>query len=139
MRLSASLPFRSVLVCPTVPASVALARRTAEMIYVESWGINPGHQAFGPALLMLSELVTNTVRHTAAVSPQVTVTYAAGPKTLAFGVHDRHPHQPDPARFAAAAGGLRLIDELTAELCGSCTVLRDADGGGKTIWISLPI
>ncbi|WP_058042002.1 ATP-binding protein [Streptomyces roseifaciens] len=139
MKLSASLPFRSVLVCPTVPASVALARRTAEMIYVDSWRINPRHQAFGPALLMLSELVTNTVRHAAAVSPQVTVTYAAGPETLAFGVHDRHPHQPDPARFADGPGGLRLIAELTAELCGSCTVLRDVDGGGKTIWISLPI
>ncbi|WP_424887161.1 ATP-binding protein [Streptomyces sp. XH2] len=139
MKLSAALPYRSVLVCPTVPASVALARRTAEMTYVVSWGVDPGHQAFGPALLMLSELVTNTVRHAAAVSPQVTVTYAAGPAALAFGVHDRHPHQPDPARFGAGSGGLRLIAELTAELRGGCTVLPDADGGGKAMWISLPI
>ncbi len=126
--------------CSPVPQfrPAALARRTAQTAYA-SWGINPCHQALDPALLILSELVTNSVRHAAAVSPQLTVTYAAGPDTLAFAVPDRHPHQPDPAYFADSTGGLRLVAELTTELRGLCTVLRDADGGGKNIWITLPI
>src|SRR5690606_14236694 len=85
MTQRAPLPHRHVLTCPTMPASVRLARETAEMAFA-SWGINPGHPTLGPALLTLSELVTNSVRHASAVSPQLTVVYAAGEDTLAFAV-----------------------------------------------------
>ncbi|WP_414170426.1 ATP-binding protein [Streptoverticillium reticulum] len=138
MRQPVALPHRHVLTSDAVPAAVSLARRTAETAYA-SWGINPGHPVMGPALLLLSELVTNSVRHAATVSRQLTVIYAAGSGTLAFAVHDRHPHRPEPAHFADSAGGLATVAELLAELGGACTVVPDADGGGKNIWITLPL
>ncbi|MFF4226795.1 ATP-binding protein [Streptomyces abikoensis] len=137
MKRLAVLPYRHVLTCRAIPASVSLARRTAEATYA-SWGIDPGHRAMGPALLMLSELVLNGVRHAARTSPQLTVVYAVRTGLLDFAVHDRHPYRPDPARFAESSGGLAVVAELLTELGGSCTVLADGDGGGKNIWITLP-
>ncbi|MCD9195176.1 ATP-binding protein [Streptomyces albireticuli] len=137
MKAPATLPYRHVLTLPTVPASVSLARRTAQVAY-SGWDIRPSRHVLDAALLMLSELVTNSVRHAAVASPQLTVTYAAGQDALAFAVHDRHPHRPDAASFTDGPGGLGLIGELTTELGGAFSVLPDADGGGKNIWIVLP-
>ncbi|MGD3110480.1 ATP-binding protein [Streptomyces sp. YGL11-2] len=133
-----ALPMRSVLVVPNVPASVRLARETAELTCA-GWGVAPGHPVLGPALLVLSELVTNSVRHAAAASPQITVTFAAGSDVLAFAVHDRHPYAPDPLSFPQSMGGLATVAEVTAEWGGTWTVRPDADGGGKTIWITVPL
>ncbi|WP_406391183.1 ATP-binding protein [Streptomyces sp. NBC_00882] len=135
-----ALPHRHVLTLPAMPAAVRTARQTAEQALAE-WGINPRHPTIGPALLILSELVTNSVRHAADLSPQLTVIYAAGEDTLAFAVHDRHPHQP--ALYAtltdAASGGLATVMELTLGLGGTAVVRADADGRGKSIWITLPL
>jgi hypothetical protein len=63
--------------------------------------------------LILSELVTNSVRHAAVLSPNVTVIYAVGPDTFAFAVHDRHPCQP--ALYATpgnGGSGLATVVEL---------------------------
>ncbi len=133
-----ALPMRSVLVAPNVPASVRLARETAELTFA-GWRINLGHPVLGPALLVLSELVTNSVQHAAEYSPQITVTYAAGADVLAFAVHDRDPYVPDPLSFPQSPGGLATVAELTAEWGGTWTVRPDADGGGKSVWITLPL
>ncbi|MCX4706109.1 anti-sigma regulatory factor [Streptomyces sp. NBC_01373] len=134
-----ALPHRHVLTLPAMPSAVRMARETAEQVLAE-WGVNPRHPTVGPALLILSELVTNSVRHAAALSPQMTVIYAAGPDCLAFAVHDRHPHQP--SLYAPAtrtrAGGLATVMELTLGLGGTAVVRKDADGRGKSIWITLP-
>jgi two-component sensor histidine kinase len=134
----AALQHRHVLTLPTVTASVALARRTAEYVY-SSWGVNAGHPVLAPALLILSELVTNSVRHAAATSPSLDVIYAAGGGVLAFAVHDRHPHVPSLIIFARPTGGLAMIAELTHELGGTSTIRPDADSDGKSIWITLPL
>lgn len=134
----AGLRHRHVLTLPTVPRAVTLARETAQQVYPE-WGITLGHPVMGPALLVLSELMTNSVRHAARVSPHTTVTYAAGADVLAFAVHDRDPRLPDLVRFTVAGGGLPIVAEVTAELGGTCTVRRDADGGGKSVWVTLPL
>ncbi|HEY9372111.1 ATP-binding protein [Streptomyces sp.] len=131
-----ALPHRHVLTAPTVPASVRLARETAEMTYA-SWGIEPTHPAMGPTLLILSELVVNSVRHAAVSSPSLTVTFAAGEYTLAFAVHDRHPYHP--GIIPSAGGGLATVAEVTAQHGGTCVLRRDADGGGKSVWITLPL
>ncbi|MDH6553861.1 anti-sigma regulatory factor (Ser/Thr protein kinase) [Streptomyces sp. SAI-117] len=135
-----ALPYRHVLTLPTEPAAVRLARQTAERALIE-WGVSLRHPAVDPALLILSELVTNSVRHAAALSPTVTVIYAAGPDCLAFAVHDRHPYQPslhEPCT-ETGAGGLATVMELTLGLGGSARVRGDADAGGKSIWITLPL
>ncbi|WP_371582153.1 ATP-binding protein [Streptomyces sp. NBC_01314] len=133
-----TLPYRHVLTLPTMPSAVRTARETAEQALVE-WGISLRHPTIGPALLILSELVTNSVRHAAELSPQVTVIYAAGQDCLAFAVHDRHPYQPPLFGAVAGAGGLATVMELTLGLGGTAVVRGDADGKGKSIWISLPL
>ncbi|MFT2015536.1 ATP-binding protein [Streptomyces sp. 796.1] len=123
-----------------MPAAVRMARETAELALTE-WGINGlvRHPVTDPALLILSELVTNSVRHAADLSSQVTVVYAASRQTLAFGVHDRHPYQPLLSGSMPGSSGLATVAELTLGLDGTASVQRDADGGGKSVWIVLPL
>ncbi|MFF0226919.1 ATP-binding protein [Streptomyces sp. NPDC004629] len=135
---------RHVLTLPAEPNAVRLARETAELAWTE-WGISLRHPTIGPALLILSELVTNSVRHAAALSPQVTVVYATGPGRLAFAVHDRHPYQPalytslTGSGSGTGSGGLATVMELTLGLDGTADVRMDADRGGKSIWVTLPL
>ncbi|WP_406421324.1 ATP-binding protein [Streptomyces sp. NBC_00873] len=135
-----ALPYRHVLTLPAMGSSVRIARETTEQVLTE-WGISRRHPSIDPALLILAELVTNSVRHAAALSPNVTVIFAAGADTFAFAVHDRHPYQP--ALYAAVtgtgAGGLATVVELTLGLGGTAVVRGDADGQGKSIWITLPL
>ncbi|MEU6494438.1 ATP-binding protein [Streptomyces sp. NPDC046984] len=135
-----ALPYRHVLTLPTEPSAVRMARETAQQALVE-WGIGLRHPTVDPALLILSELVTNSVRHAAPLSPQVTVIYAASPACLAIAVHDRHPYQPPlyGAVTGAAGGGLATVMELVLALGGTAVVRADADARGKSIWITLPL
>lgn len=87
------MPYRHVLDVPAMGSAVRIARETTELVLVEC-GVGLRHPSVGPALLILSELVTNAVRHAAALSPTITVTYAHGPGAFAFAVHDRHPYRP---------------------------------------------
>ncbi|OKJ56382.1 ATP-binding protein [Streptomyces sp. CB02115] len=135
-----ALPYRHVLTLPAMGSAVRIARETAEQVLTE-WGVGPRVPCRDPALLILSELVANSVRHAAALSPNVTVAFAGGPDTFAFGVHDRHPYRP--ALFASAGTapgrGLATVMELTHGLGGSAVVRGDVDEGGKSIWITLPL
>ncbi|MFF5160221.1 ATP-binding protein [Streptomyces sp. NPDC000348] len=134
-----TLPHRHVLTVPTGPGAVRLARETAERALAE-WGIGERHPAVGPALLILGELVANSVRHAAEASPQTTVVYAAGPGCLVLAVHDRHPYLPRlSGPDGAGPGGLATVVELTRGLGGTAVVRGDADGRGKSVWITLPL
>lgn len=135
-----ALPYRHVVTLPCEPSAVRLSRETAEAALVE-WGIGLRHSTVDPALLILGELVTNSVRHAAVLSPKVTVIYAASRDCLAFAVHDRHPYQPPlyGAVTGTGAGGLATVMELTLGLGGTAVVRADADGQGKSIWITLPL
>ncbi|MCN9242579.1 ATP-binding protein [Streptomyces sp. RY43-2] len=137
---AAGLPLRHVLTLPTMGSAVRLARETAELVLAE-WGVPARHPSVDPALLILSELVANSVRHAAALSETVTVIYAASKDTFAFAVHDRHPHQPTlyGAHAASPGSGLGTVVELTHSLGGTAVLRGDADGGGKSIWITLPL
>ncbi len=107
-----------------------IARETAEQALVE-WRIGLRHPTVDPALLILSELVTNSVRHAASLSPQVTVIYAASPDCLAIAVHDRHPYQPPlyGAVTGAAGGGLATVMELVLALGGTAVCVRMPTAG----------
>lgn len=99
-----SLPYRHVLTLPAMGSAVRIARETTEQVLAE-WGVGPQEPCTGPALLILSELVANSVRHAAVLSPKVTVIFAGGPDAFAFGVHDRHPYRP--ALYTSAVAGFR--------------------------------
>ncbi|MFE9700894.1 ATP-binding protein [Streptomyces sp. NPDC006270] len=135
-----TLPYRHALTLPAVGSAVRVARETAEQVLAE-WGAGARETGRDAALLILSELVANSVRHAAALSPNVTVVFAGGPGTFAFGVHDRHPYRP--ALFASAGTapgrGLATVMELTHGLGGSAVVRGDVDEGGKSVWITLPM
>ncbi|MFE9814664.1 ATP-binding protein [Streptomyces sp. NPDC005773] len=135
-----ALPLRHVLTLPAMGSAVRIARETTEQVLTE-WGVSRRHPTVDPALLILSELVANSVQHAAALSPNVTVIYAAGPDTFAFAVHDRHPCRPPlfSATTRASGGGLGTVMELTLGLGGTAVVRGDADGRGKSIWITLPL
>ncbi|MEU0685395.1 ATP-binding protein [Streptomyces uncialis] len=134
------LPLRNVLSLPAAGSAVRTAREVTEQVLTQ-WGISPRHPSVDAALLILGELVTNSVRHAADHCPNLTVIHTAGPGTLAFGVHDRHPYQP--ALHGAVAhtpgSGLAMVTELTLGLGGTAVVRPDSDGGGKSIWITLPL
>lgn len=134
------LPYRHVLTVPAMGSAVRVVRETAELVLVER-GVGLAHPTVGPALLILSELTTNAVRHAAHTSPMITVTFAHGSATLAFAVHDRHPYQPAPHQALATApdSGLALVAGTVLELDGSIVIRPDADGLGKAIWITLPL
>ncbi|WFB88763.1 MULTISPECIES: ATP-binding protein [Streptomyces] len=138
--LLSPLPRRHVLTLPAAPSAIRLARETAEQAFAE-WGVQPQHPTVGPALLILSELVTNSVRHAAPPSAHVTVVYSVGPDCLAFGVHDRHPYRPvlRTATVENPTGGLATVMELTTDLGGTAVVRGDCDEQGKSIWITLPL
>ncbi|WUS98182.1 ATP-binding protein [Streptomyces sp. NBC_00708] len=135
-----ALPLRHVLTLLAMGSAVRLARETTEQVLTE-WGVSRRHPTVDPALLILSELVTNSVQHAAVLSPNVTVIYAAGPDTFAFAVHDRHPYQPPLSSEVTrtSSGGLGTVMELTLGLGGTAVIRGDADGKGKSIWITLPL
>ncbi|MCX5105113.1 MULTISPECIES: ATP-binding protein [unclassified Streptomyces] len=139
-----ALPYRHVLTVPAMGSAVRIARETTEQVLAE-WGVGRRHPCVDPALLMVAELVTNSVRHAAELSPSLTVVFAGGPDTFAFAVHDRHPHQPalhdafTGTGSGTGSGGLATVVELTLQLGGSAVVRADADGRGKSIWITLPL
>lgn len=133
------MPYRHVLDVPAMGSAVRIARETTELVLVEC-GVGLRHPSVGPALLILSELVTNAVRHAAALSPTITVTYAHGPGAFAFAVHDRHPYRPAFGALASAPGsGLAMVVEMTMELGGTAVLRTDTDGRGKAIWITFPL
>ncbi|MGW4689883.1 ATP-binding protein [Streptomyces sp. NPDC004244] len=135
-----ALPYRHVLTLPAAGAAVRLARQTTEDVLIDC-AVDLGHPSVGPALLIVAELVTNAVRHAADHSPTVTVTYAHGQGAFACAVHDRHPYQPAlyGSISAAPGGGLATVVEMTMELGGTAVVRPDADGCGKSTWITLPL
>jgi two-component sensor histidine kinase len=92
-------------------------------------------------LLIVSELVTNAVRHAAVLSPRITVEIAANPRWVKVAVADDHPYRPkalqnDPA--GTSGRGLLLVEAITSQAGGSCGV-QHVPGGGKAVWAVLPL
>ncbi|RSS80922.1 ATP-binding protein [Streptomyces sp. WAC06614] len=127
----------------TVPAteeSVPQARRAVRDLLGRQ-GV-PAHQDVVHSLLLIvSELVTNSVRHAALLSPQVAVEVAIGRDWVRVAVEDDHPYRPKAleADFGQTGGrGLLLVREITRESGGVCDV-EHTSTGGKVIWAALPL
>ncbi|MFH8984077.1 ATP-binding protein [Streptomyces varsoviensis] len=92
-------------------------------------------------LLIVSELVTNSVRHAALLSPEIAVEVSIGAKWVRVAVEDDHPYRPkaleaDEDRIGGR--GLLLVKTVTYEAGGECDVEHTASGG-KVIWAALPL
>ncbi|MFF8097360.1 ATP-binding protein [Streptomyces sp. NPDC016675] len=136
------LPYEGVwrFTAPTVDESVPQARHAVRDLLVRQ-GVPVSDDVTQGLLLIVSELVTNAVRHAAVLSPVLAVEVAVGPEWVRVSVEDDHPYRPTAleADHGRTGGrGLLLVREITREAGGACDVAHTA-GGGKVIWAALPL
>ncbi|MFF3291545.1 ATP-binding protein [Streptomyces sp. NPDC003023] len=87
------------------------------------------------ASLVLSELLTNSVRHAVAPGREIETRYLRLADGLRIEVHDASEERPlmaIPAKDATGGWGLPLVDLLAAKW-GVC----DREGPGKLVWAEL--
>ncbi|MEV5341400.1 ATP-binding protein [Streptomyces sp. NPDC052676] len=136
------LPYEGVwrFTAPAVDASVPQARHAVRDLLLRQSVPICDDMAQG-LLLIVSELVTNAVRHAALLSPMLAVEIAVGAEWVRVSVEDNHPYRPTAleADHAQTGGrGLLLVREITREAGGVCDVEHTASGG-KVIWAALPL
>ncbi|MER5554465.1 ATP-binding protein [Streptomyces sp. NPDC002793] len=125
---------------PAVDVSVPQARRAVRDL-LERQGVPVDDDILQGLLLIVSELVTNAVRHAALLSPELAVEVAVGEEWIRVSVEDNHPYRPTAlvTDHAQTGGrGLLLVREITTEAGGTCDAEHTA-GGGKIIWAALPL
>ncbi|MFJ9796704.1 ATP-binding protein [Streptomyces sp. NPDC101145] len=125
---------------PAVDASVPQARHAVRDL-LRRQAVPASPDVVQGLLLIVSELVTNAVRHAALLSPQLAVEVAVEAGWVRVAVEDNHPYRPkaleaDDARTGGR--GLLLVREITREAGGVCDVQHTA-GGGKIIWAAMPL
>ncbi|WP_148081962.1 ATP-binding protein [Streptomyces botrytidirepellens] len=132
---------------PSVARFVPLARHAVRNVLRE-WEAAP--EFIDVALLVVSELVTNVVRHAAVRSPEASISLRTEKGVLVLAVSDTHPYVPVPLQAAAphrqegdgSLGlglGLRIVQNLANGCGGSLHMVRDQDTGVKTITARLPM
>ncbi|MFK4599747.1 two-component sensor histidine kinase [Streptomyces pristinaespiralis] len=126
-----------------LPHSTCPSRRpgTAVRDLLARQGVPVADDVVQGLLLIVSELVTNTVRHAALLSPEVAVEVAIGTHWVRVSVEDNHPYRPKALETDSAqtgGRGLLLVREITREAGGVCDVEHTASGG-KIIWAELPL
>lgn len=136
------LPYEGVwrFTAPSVDASVPQARHAVRDLLARQ-GVPASDDLVQGLLLIVSELVTNVVRHAALLSPMLAVEVAVGAEWVRVSVEDNHPYRPTAleADHAQTGGrGLLLVTEITKEAGGACDVEHTATGG-KVIWAALPL
>ncbi|MBV1941344.1 ATP-binding protein [Streptomyces sp. BV286] len=136
------LPYEGVwrFTAPAVDASVPQARHAVRDLLVRQ-GVPVSDDLVQGLLLIVSELVTNAVRHAALLSPTLAVEIAVGAEWVRISVEDNHPYRPTAleADHGQTGGrGLLLVREVTREAGGVCDVEHTATGG-KVIWSALPL
>ncbi|MDF9816577.1 ATP-binding protein [Streptomyces sp. SPB162] len=125
---------------PAVDSSVPQVRHGVRDL-INDRKVPVGDELMAGILLIVSELVTNSVRHAAVLSPQITIEIAVGPDWIRVGVEDNHPYRPKAleAEYGDTNGrGLLLVKAITTEAGGMCDVTH-TETGGKVIWSLLPL
>ena len=127
---------------PAADAAVPQARRAVGEI-AGSWGLDPRHDLAYTLRLVVTELVTNAVRHAGVCSPAIDVVVClTRDGWLQVGVHDRHPFRPKALLEVVdhdSGRGLLIVKHLVGECGGRSGIEPDEDAGGKTVWIALPM
>ncbi|MFF3612145.1 ATP-binding protein [Streptomyces sp. NPDC002580] len=142
VRSPGPLPYEGVwrFTAPAVDASVPQARHAVRDLLARQ-GVPVADDVVQGMLLIVSELVTNAVKHAALLSPMLAVEVAVGAEWVRVSVEDNHPYRPTAleADHGQTGGrGLLLVREVTREFGGVCDVEHTADGG-KVIWAALPL
>jgi anti-sigma regulatory factor (Ser/Thr protein kinase) len=125
---------------PAVDVSVPQARHAVRDL-LNRQGVPVNEDTAQGLLLIVSELVTNAVKHAALLSPEVAVEVAIGAEWIRVSVEDNHPYRPKAleADYGQTGGrGLLLVRETALEAGGACDVEHTASGG-KIIWAALPL
>jgi two-component sensor histidine kinase len=125
---------------PTVDASVPEVRHGVRALVREQGVPIDDDMLFG-LLLIVSELVTNAVKHAAVLSAEFAVELAVGPEWIRIAVEDNHPYRPKAleADHGRTGGrGLVLVKTITDEAGGSCDIAKTPTGG-KVVWAALPL
>ncbi|HEY5836397.1 ATP-binding protein [Streptomyces sp.] len=125
---------------PSLDSSVPQVRRGVHALLVDR-GVPVDEEVRYGLLVIVSELVTNAVKHAAVLSPQVTVELAVGADWVRIAVGDNHPYRPkaletDHARTGGR--GLLLVKAITDEAGGHYDIAQ-TPAGGKVIWVELPL
>ncbi|MET9707391.1 ATP-binding protein [Streptomyces griseus] len=123
-----------------VDASVPSARHAVRDL-LDRQGVPIEDDILQGLLLIVSELVTNAVKHAALLSPELAVEVAVAADWVRVSVEDNHPYRPTALEtdYAQTGGrGLLLVKVITEEAGGTCDVEHTA-GGGKIIWAALPL
>jgi two-component sensor histidine kinase len=94
-------------------------------------------------LLILSELVSNGIRHAALLTPEIGVEVTLENGWVRLAVEDGHPYRPkaleaEPDQQHTSGRGLLLVKAVTMEAGGECGVVATATGG-KVIWAAMPL
>ncbi|MER5502567.1 MULTISPECIES: ATP-binding protein [unclassified Streptomyces] len=125
---------------PAVDVSVPRARHAVRDL-LDRQGVPVDDDIAEGLLLIVSELVTNAVKHAALLSPELAVEVAVGEEWVRVSVEDNHPYRPtalETDHGQTGGRGLLLVREITREAGGACDVEHTA-GGGKIIWAALPL
>lgn len=136
------LPYEGVwrFTAAAVDASVPQARHAVRDLLARQ-GVPVSEDTVQSLLLIISELVTNAVRHAALLSPTLAVEVAVGPEWVRVSVEDNHPYRPSALETdhgRTGGRGLLLVREVTREAGGACDV-EHTSSGGKVIWAALPL
>ncbi|MET8676604.1 ATP-binding protein [Streptomyces sp. NPDC004647] len=140
--LTASLPYEGVwrFTAPALDSSVPHARHAVRDL-LRNQRVPVQRDVVQGLLLIVSELVTNAVRHAAVLSPEIAVEISVGADWVRVGVEDNHPYRPKALiadQGQTGGRGLLLVKAITAEAGGVCDVQHTASGG-KVIWAALPL
>jgi|SRR5215469_6669737 len=121
-------------VLPGTPESVSAARQIAREL------LGDGHPAIETAMLLISELVTNSVLHSRSGEPggRVTVVLCTGPAGILVQVSDDGgPSEPRVSAlspdFAEHGYGLLLVDALADRWGSICSP------GGRVTWCRIGV
>jgi anti-sigma regulatory factor (Ser/Thr protein kinase) len=136
------LPYEGVwrFTAASVEASVPQARHAVRDLLARQ-GVPVTDDLAQALLLIVSELVTNAVKHAALLSPMLAVEVAVGAEWVRISVEDNHPYRPtalETDHGRTGGRGLLLVREVTREAGGVCDVEHTASGG-KVIWAALPL